>query len=220
MKLKLSSHHKAGLTLFEVLVVIGVVMIVGVVVLATHSGPNSKHMAQKITCVNNLKQIGLAYRIWEGDQSAVYPMGISVTNGGAMEMAQAGNTVMPFLVTSNELSTPKILYCPADEARVWATNFNGLTRSNVSYFVGVDVTNDVNPSMLLSGDCNFAMSGKPVSPGLLFVATNDPIAWGIFQHTKQGNLLLSDGSVQSTTTFGLQAQIKNTGLATNRWAIP
>ena len=53
--------------------------------------------AQSIKCINNLKQIGLAARIWANDNSGVYPPN--------------------FLSMSNELSTLKILFCPADKAR-------------------------------------------------------------------------------------------------------
>jgi prepilin-type processing-associated H-X9-DG protein len=170
--------------------------------------------------MNNLEQVGLAYRIWEGDNNDHYPMGISVTNGGAMEMVRAGNSVMPFLVMSNELSTARILLCPADEASSFATNFNHLTSSNVSYFVGADVTNDVNPSLILSGDCNFEIGGKPVASGLFSLGTNAPIVWRANRHNKWGNLGFGDGSVQSATQSGLRAYVAATGVATNRWAIP
>lgn len=221
MKMKLSSRDEAALTLLDVIVVVVVVLIIGVLVLAAFTPQiGTPRKASKINCTNNLKQIGLAYRIWEGDNHDTYPMGISVTNGGAMETVQAGNSVKPFLVMSNELSTTKILWCPADTTRDAAINFHRLTRSNLSYFVGVDVTNDVNPSLILSGDCNFEMGGKPVASGLFSFGTNDPIAWRSDRHIKCGNLGLADGSVQPATQHGLRAYVAATGVATNRWAIP
>ena len=33
----------------------------------------AKKKAQKINCINNLKQVGLAFRIWEGDNGDKYP---------------------------------------------------------------------------------------------------------------------------------------------------
>jgi hypothetical protein len=53
--------------------------------------------AERINCVNNLKQIGLAFRIWAGDNNEKYPTSL--------------------VVMSNELSTTKILVCPSDKAR-------------------------------------------------------------------------------------------------------
>ena len=37
----------------------------------------AKRKAQRINCVNNLKQDGLAFRIWEGDNGDKYPMAVS-----------------------------------------------------------------------------------------------------------------------------------------------
>lgn len=147
-------------------------------------------------------------------------MGILVTNGGSMEMVTTGNVVQTFLVMSNELSTSKILHCPADVSRVWATNFGQLSNSNLSYLVGVDTTNETNPQMILSGDCNFEIGGVPVKSGLLSLWTNDPVAWSATRHIRCGNLGLADGSVQSATPSALRDYLVGTGIATNRLAIP
>jgi prepilin-type processing-associated H-X9-DG protein len=170
--------------------------------------------------VSCLQQIGLAFRVWESDNSDKYPMGISVTNGGSMELVVTGNVVAIFLVMSNELSTPRILHCPNDMAHIEVNSFAGLASSNISYFVGVDVTNEINPQMILSGDDNFEIGGVPVKSGLLELSTNAPIAWTAARHKFAGNIGLADGSVQEVTTVGLQTALQQTGLATNRLAIP
>jgi hypothetical protein len=206
------------MTLFEVGIVIAVVMILVVLLLPQFA--NIHHTRMPLYCVNNLKQIGLSYRIWEGDNGDVYPMGISVTNGGSMEMVATGNALQTFLVMSNELSTPKILYCPEDKAHTETNVFAGLTNFNISYFVGVDVTNDSNPQMIISGDDNFEISGVPVKSGLLEFSTNAPISWTAARHKFLGNIGLADGSVAQVTTSGLQSALHQTSLATNRLAIP
>ena len=210
------------MTLFEVGVVIAIVMILAILILHTSWRLNSaQDRARRINCVNNLKQTGLAYRIWEGDHGDIYPMGVSVTNGGSREMVATGSVVQTFLVMSDELGTPKILYCPADSARTPATAFAGLDNSNISYFVAVDVTNDAtNPQLIFSGDCNFEIGGVPVKPGLRSFWTNDPIVWSAGGHVNRGNLGLADGSVQVTTSRSLRDYFQQTGLATNRFAIP
>jgi prepilin-type processing-associated H-X9-DG protein len=218
MKPRLSTKRNAAMTLFEVGVVIAVVLILAMVVLPallqTRRGSN------RVGCVNFLKQIAIAYRVWEGDNSDIYPMGISVTNGGSMELVATGNVVQTFLVMSNELSWPKILICPEDKARKPAMNFGGLANSNISYFVGVDVTNDLNPQMIISGDCNFEIGGVPVKSGLRSFWTNDPVTWSAARHVGRGNIGLADGSVQSTISATLQNYLQQTSLATNRFAIP
>jgi hypothetical protein len=218
MQPRLSTKRNAAMSLFEVGVIIAIVVILAAVFLPTFSQHHSGR--QRIYCVNCLKQVGLAYRIWEGDNGDIYPMGISVTNGGSMERVQTGNVVQSFLVMSNELSTPKILYCPNDADRGWASSFAGLSNSNISYFVGVDVTNDANPQMIISGDGNFELGGKPVKSGLNLFWSNDPVAWDSTRHIKSGNIGLADGSVQQTTSGSLQNFLQQTGFATNRLAIP
>ena len=219
MKPRCSNKRTIGLTRFEVGVVIAVLMIA--VALLLPGLLNARRHASRINCVNNLKQVGIAYRIWEGDNGDKYPMGISVTNGGAMELAATGDVLACFMLMSNELSTPKILVCPADTNRIGALTFAGLTASsNISYFVGVDATSDMNPQMFLSGDGNFEIRGVPAKAGLLKLWTNDPVAWTTARHNLNGNIGLADGSVQQTTIPRLHELLQQTGLATNRLAIP
>jgi len=219
MKPRLSSRPEAGLTLFEVGVIIAILGILAAVILPSLQ-PATDRDGEIIHCKNNLKQIGLSYRIWSGDNGDFYPMGISVTNGGSMEMVATGNVVQTFMVMSNELSTPEVLWCPADAAHVCASSFGGLSNSNLSYFVAASVTNDNNPQAILSGDCNLEINGKTVSAGLLSLSTNDPVAWSGARHVRRGNLLFADGGALSCTPAGLQAILVATGLATNRLAIP
>ena len=206
------------MTLFEVGIVVAVVIIL-FVVLAPNLF-NHQTRSSRIGCVNNLKQIGLSYRIWAGDNNDILPMGISVTNGGSMEIVATGNVAYTFLVMSNELSTSRILLCPDDTTRFYTNNFGGLSNSNISYFVGVDVTNSDNPQMILSGDSDLLVGGKLLKPGFAAIWTNDPVAWSGTRHPRSGNLGLADGSVQSTIISSLRTFLHQTGLATNRFALP
>ena len=49
-------------------------------------------------------------------------MDVSTANGGTMELVNGRNVWINFLVMSNELTTPKLLYCPADVNGFSATN--------------------------------------------------------------------------------------------------
>ena len=141
---------------------------------------------------------------------------------------------------SNELNTPKILACPAeyDSARTVATTFASVipqgqtgvafaNRSNVSYFIGIDA-DETQPQMLLTGD--HAMGAGTVNnnsaaaaQGFIGIyannapnqanstATNGWAAWmDNSQHGKQGNVGLSDGSVQGWSISKLREGFKNT----------
>jgi hypothetical protein len=233
MKLHFSHQRNCALTRTDVIVVIATLVVL-LVLLLPALGPVMHNGRLRINCVSNLKQIGIAYRLWEGDNNDKYPMAVSVTNGGAMELVVAGNVAACFRVMSNELSTPKILLCPEDTSRVWATNFStGFDNSHISYFVGLDVTNDINPQLILSGDDNFATNGVPVKSGLLELSSNTPIVWNSGRHVAAnshfwtparyrfaGNIGMADGSAQQVTTDGLQKALQQTGVATNRLVLP
>jgi competence protein ComGC len=217
MKPRFSNQTDRALTRIEVLVIIAVTGLL--FCLAIPWLMQARLKSGSICCNCNLKQVALAFRIWEGDHGDKYPMQASVTNGGTMELANGGNAWINFAVMSNELSTPIILICPADRTRFAAKNFTtGFNNANVSYFVGLNAV-ESQPEMFLSGDGNFSVGGVPVKSGLLELTTNAPIGWTTARH-KYGNIALTDGSVEQTTTEHLQDSLQRTGVATNRLAIP
>lgn len=72
----------------------------------------ARDKAENIACINNLKQIGLAARIWSGDHNNILP-----TN---------------FISMTNEMNTWKILQCPGDHARN-LSSWADVEAGNVSY---------------------------------------------------------------------------------------
>jgi prepilin-type processing-associated H-X9-DG protein len=216
MKISLSAKRDWGLTLIELFVVIAVLFIV---VCLLFPMPRRASRAPRISCVNNLKQTGLDFRVWEGDNGDKYPTAVSETNGGSMEFNTGPNAFRHFLVMSNELSTPKILFCPAetDRNRFIATNWN-INNSNISYFVGIDAK-ESSPGMILGGDHNL-INGATIKNGILELTTNQPAGWTAEMHNKVGNILLADGSVQQVDVPGLRKLIENSGVATNRLQMP
>jgi type II secretory pathway pseudopilin PulG len=220
MKLGASQQTSSGLTLMEFLVVI--VLLVGLIAIVfdMQVPVASKQRAQLLNCVNNLKQTGLAYRLWAEDNSGKYPMELSVTNGGTLELMRTADAWRTYQVMSNELSTPRILYCPADTERpIYATTFSADLKGKISYFLGTDGSTN-RPQAFLSGDDNLAVSGQSVKPGYISLASNTPIAWTTARHHSRGNIGLSDGSVQCLNNSSLVPLLQQADLATNRFAIP
>jgi hypothetical protein len=202
MKWSASNRSTAAMTLTEVIVVTAIIFsfIAAFIFLDNLNYKNEKRIyekAMRINYVSNLKQIGLAFKLWEGDNGDKFPMEVSLANGGAMELVATGNITAIFQVMSNELGTPKLLICPADSDHSYATNF-GIDFNNlhISYFVGAEITNEMNPQMILSGDDNFEISGVPIKSGLLEFSTNAPISWSAERHHFVGNIGLADGNVQ------------------------
>jgi prepilin-type N-terminal cleavage/methylation domain-containing protein len=225
---KILKQNKA-FTLIELLVVIAIIAILAALLLPALAA--AKRKAQRINCVSNIKQVGIAFRLWEGDNGDKYPMAVSTAQNGAKEKiysngnsASAGYGVTNvFCVMSNELSTPKILYCPSDSARSATTNFPSLANDSqsLSYFVCGDAM-ETYPQMIMDGDRNIgALPGTQNTPA---ITTNVlGVAWGgvgnvwwawstVDMHLRVGNIGMADGSAQQVTVAGLQTAL---GAATN-----
>jgi prepilin-type N-terminal cleavage/methylation domain-containing protein len=224
--------QKKAFTLIELLVVIAIIAILAALLLPALAA--AKRKAQRITCVSNLKQVGISFRLWEGDHSERYPMAVSTAQDGAMELVRSAahtsstpnNPNAVFVCMSNELNTPKILNCPSDGGmgrsgpdmipRTYATNFFAFSncQANLSYFVCGDAV-ETCPQMILTGDRNI---GITATANTVAVTTNsagflwkqsDYWAWTVDLHMKVGNIGMADGSAQQPTIIGLQTALLN-----------
>jgi prepilin-type processing-associated H-X9-DG protein len=215
MKPRRAISHFGGFAFTELLVVIAVVLLAAVFGYAYFSRAKIKN--QSVCCNCNLKQVGLAFRLW-GDDNGAYPMRFRTNNFDGPSFAIQGKMYVYFQVMSNELNTPTILMCPSDN-RTPAPNFIDFGNDNVSYFVGLDA-DEIVPQMFLAGDRNLMVNGVPASPGLMVIKAPDSIGWTPQWHQGRGNVVLADGSVQGYALSGLQQALRHTGTNVNRLAIP
>jgi hypothetical protein len=177
----------------------------------------AKQKAARISCVCNVKKLGLAFRIWANDNDNLYPMSAGNADDSLRIAALEGRGFRVFQALSNELSVPKSVICPSD-TRSAATNWTSFANENVSYFIGLDAS-DAQPNLLLSGDRNLGRDGQLLS-GVVSLGTNSPVAWTKDMHRQNGNIGLADGSVQMVTTELLRQHLAKTSDATNRVLFP
>ena len=160
-------------TLFEMMVVIGVLTLLAALLLPRST---CKCKATRISCLNNLKEVGIAYRLWAGDNGDLVPAQQTVVSNGWKDFLTNGNPGprcwMNYAIMANDMGhSPKLVVCPSDERQVAESFTNHFSNSNVSYFVGVGA-NDVYPQSIAGGDRNLG-PGQP-GPGLRFLAERWP----------------------------------------------
>ncbi len=204
-------HHArrriGGFTVIEGLVCVVVLFILAGLLLPAMANRGSK--SNRITCVSNLKQIGLAFRMWSNDHGEKFPWEITSkgNNDGTKEFAKTGEVWRHFQAVSNEVNTPKVFVCGNDGERKRVANWDSFTNnSHLSYFIGLDAKSS-QPQTILSGDRNIAISKKLLT-GLVTLTTNTSLEWTTSIHNKNGNIALADGSASQASTYTLNPQLQ------------
>ncbi len=231
------NRPSAAFTRFELIVVLFVISVLATVFVIVLSRGHSK--AERICCTCNLKQIGIAYRVWANDHFNKNPAEAFMSEGGWKDhltnQTQGAFCWTNYAIMQNELGqSPLVLVCPADD-RTPVTNFTLLkSNTNISFFVGAGA-DDNHPQAILGGDRNLGRGLLPdpacgFSPanGLgndVAIQTNstaDPISWSLKMHStgKQvgaGNILLGDASVQQTTSARFRTDYQRFALDNGNW---
>jgi len=203
MRVNFCEQKSRGLTRLDVL---ATVLLAGVFfVLIFSMAPPNRQRAQQISCLSNLKQINLAFRIWEGDNAVrKVPMpNVAQTNG--FNGAQIA-WINAMADASNNFGALAVLQCPADHETPTTTNAAGLT-IRISYFLNLSANQEGYPQMLLDGDDNLNVGGIPVKPGILDLSSNTLVSWAPGRHGSVNNIGL-DGSVEQQSSSGLQDAIQ------------
>lgn len=205
MKILQTKHRRSAFTFTEVALVLIVVVLLAAFFLSARTGSRK---ATGLICLSNVKQIGLAFRIWANDHEEKFPWQVPIANGGSMEFLEATQAFRHFLVASNEMNTSRILTCRQDAKRSATTNWSRVSNRNLSYFVGLDAKTGNSQSILL-GDRSLS-TNQSLGQGVLTISTNQQMSWAPGLHPNFGNIGFSDGSAEMFH----QPQL-NAGLQTN-----
>jgi prepilin-type processing-associated H-X9-DG protein/prepilin-type N-terminal cleavage/methylation domain-containing protein len=224
------SQPRDGFTLVEVLVVIGVIIVLAALLFPVMA--RVRQGGQRTVCLNNMKQLGLAFQQYTIDHDSRYPGAgqfqkwgngghwVKGTNTGTMfELANPENpTGTQADVQGGALypyaKNPNVYICPSNPYSADVTN--------LSYSMNCAIAGmSSRARMRAPSEINLLVDEGYANDGFFYVAdsTNSTDSLAQF-HLNSGNILFADGHARSYTYTQYPLSRDNGTLKVRRTGIP
>jgi len=194
---------------------------------------NTSMRSNQTSCLNNLRQIGVAFQAWGNDHDDRRPWVVSygppLNEGGTANHPLRNNIYIQYSCLSNYMA-PQLLIDPAEtnRSRRIASNWGvspdggflnpGFANNAVSYILGLHGTM-LEANEILSGDRNLQF-GSPAACSYGIVPVQNLESGQFFRgwtngvHGISGNVLISDGHVEYSSQSRLKAILEREDDAT------
>jgi hypothetical protein len=91
-----SSGQNQAFTRIDLAVTVVTIGLLTMLLVHAHYDPFLMSNPNRLRCVDNLKNVGLAFRIWANDNNDKFPMQVEAKSGGSQEAIATGETFSPF----------------------------------------------------------------------------------------------------------------------------
>ncbi|OGV50410.1 MAG: hypothetical protein A2017_15525 [Lentisphaerae bacterium GWF2_44_16] len=206
---------KKNFTLVELLIVISIIVILAGLLLPALG--RARDAGRRITCANNMKQIGLAVFSYASDNQDWVPM--SYRSGNYNQLTKTMGSWVDDIISylgknvwdGTTKGTPRTLVCPADSNECYTFSTIGEKTSNYlynSHLGHVDYETQVGyrpkklSRCLQPSEAAIAIDGKAKTKNTLcfgFSTQSDALDYSAMRHPSQNdNTLFADGHVKSS----------------------
>lgn len=169
----------------------------------------------RAACMENLKNIGLAARIFAVDHDNLMPGQVLLSRTPQPSQITIADYYRTF--SNNLAGVP--LWCPSEKRSRPEPSQANVESSNTSYFASLTASM-TNAASFQAGDRNLLIDALPAQSGLSIMTRDKNIAWSHEIHNGMGNILASDGSVQIFRTEALRKGYESDRVGTNLWLFP